>query len=254
MKKLLFALPLLLGLLSLNSCKDDDDGYSLGDYWLTTGTFMDSGSYYYIITDGGDTLWPSASNIPPNKHEEGDRVFVNYTILADGSEDSGYDYMVKINGTSEILTKPVFNFTEETTEETKDSIGHDPITIVDTWFTDKYLNVEFQYGGGIGIHYINLVKDTENLETPEGQIILELTHNKNGDPNNYLQWSVASFDLTELQEPGQESVDIFVRSMGKEGEYTYNKVLTYEYSPSIEHLPSVKTFDESNQIEQDLLQ
>jgi len=215
----------------LVSCNDDDDDYSLGKYWITTGTVVKSSDYFSVTTDGGDKLWPSATNVDPEHLEDGMRVFVNYTILDDAEESSGYDYYVKINSMSEILTKPIFNFTAETTEEVRDSIGNDAVTITDTWFTDDYLNVQFEYGGGLGFtHFINLVKDTEDLETGDGEIILELKHNKNGDPYNYLQWGIASFDISELQVDGQTSVDIYLRALDKEGEYQYNLVLTYDYS------------------------
>jgi len=214
----------------LMSCNNDDDDYSLGDFWLTTGTIVKTTDYFYVTTDNGDKLWPAATNVDPNHVEDSMRVFVDYTILGDANDSEAYDYYVKINSIKKILTKPIFNFTEETTEEVKDSIGSNAVTIVDTWFTGNYLNVQFEYGGGLGyIHYINLVKDTEDLETEDGEIILELKHNKNGDPANYLQWSVASFDISELQVEGESSVDIFIRALDKEGEYQYNKVLTYKF-------------------------
>jgi hypothetical protein len=241
MKKLRFGILLALTSVLFFSCSDDDDGYSLGDFWVTTGTIIETSDYYYVVTDGGDALWPSATNVPPSKLEDGMRVLVNYTILGDADDSEVYDYYVKVNGISELLTKPIFNFDETTSEEVKDSIGNDPITIVDTWFTDDYLNVQFEYGGGYGIHFINLVKDTEDLETENGEIILELKHNKNGDPYNYKQWGIASFDISEIQEEGQSSVDIFVRSLNKEGEYHYNKVLTYEYD-ELEVEPYSKKF------------
>ncbi|MCY1718874.1 NigD-like protein [Prolixibacteraceae bacterium Z1-6] len=227
--------------LFLMSC-NDDDGYSLGKYWITTGTVNLTDDYFYVTTDSGDDLWPSASNVSSKNLEDGMRVFVNYTILGDVT-DGSYDYYVKINSLTEILTKPIFNFTEETTEEVKDSIGNDAVSITDTWFTDDYLNVQFEYGGGSRVHYINLVKDTEDLETEDGAIILELKHNKNDDPYNYLQWSVASFDISELQVPGQTSVDVFVRALDKAGEYQYNKVLTYEYLVKTPVSKSFKTED-----------
>lgn len=225
--------PVLLSALVLLSC-EKDDGYSLNDYWLTTGTFIATSDYFYIITDDGDKLWPSASNINASDHDDGDRVIVNYTILQDAPEDSPYTYYVKVNNTSDILTKNLYTFTAETPEAEKDSIGNDPITIVDTWFTDDYINVEFEYGGGLGIHFVSLVKDESDLTTDDGDIILELKHNDNNDPYNYKQWGIASFDLSELQVAGQESVSIYVRALDKDGNYQYNKVLLYEYGMAIE--------------------
>lgn len=228
MKKLFLGLSLLIGTLLFLSCSNDD-GYSLNDYWLATGTFIKTSDYYYVITDEGDKLWPSASNILAKKHDDGDRILMNYTILDETEEGSKYKYYVKINNTSAILTKGLFTFTSATSETTKDSIGHNPITIKDTWITDDYLTVEFDYGGGSGIHFISLVKDETALNTDNDEIILELRHNANNDSYNYLQWGLASFDLSEIQKDEQESVGIFVRAIDKNGTYQYNKVLNYEY-------------------------
>jgi len=229
MKTFKFSLAIALISLLTFSCSDDD-GYSLGDYWVATGTVVKTSDYYYVVLDDGKALWPSASNVSPGTLDDGMRTIVNYTILGDANDSEVYDYYVKVNGMTEILTKPIFNFDETTSQAVKDSIGSDAVTITDTWFTKDYLNVQFEYGGGLGyVHFINLVKDTENLLTENGEIILELKHNKNGDPHNYLQWSIASFDLAELKEPGKNTVDIFVRSLDKEGNYKYNKVLTYTY-------------------------
>jgi len=244
MKKFKFGILLaLVGILTF-SCSNDD-GYSLGDFWVTTGTIVKTtDDSFHVVTDGGDALWPSASNVSPGKLEDGMRVLVNYTILGDANDSEVYDYYVKVNGINELLTKPIFNFDENTTEEVKDSIGNDPVTITDTWFTNEYLNLQFEYGGGPGfVHFINLVKDTEDLEAENGEIILELKHNKNGDPYNNLQWGIASIDISELMVDGQNSVDIFVRSLNKEGEYHYNKVLTFEYGVEIE--PYVKAFSDN---------
>ena len=244
MKKFKFGILLaLVGILTF-SCSNDD-GYSLGDFWVTTGTIVKTtDDSFHVVTDGGDALWPSASNVSPGKLEDGMRVLVNYTILGDANDSEVYDYYVKVNGVNELLTKPIFNFDESTSVEVKDSIGNDPVTITDTWFTNEYLNLQFEYGGGPGfVHFINLVKDTEDLETENGEIILELKHNKNGDPYNNLQWGIASIDISELMVDGQNSVDIFVRSLNKEGEYHYNKVLTFEYGVEIE--PYVKAFSDN---------
>ncbi len=214
----------------LLSCNNDDDNYSLGDFWLTTGTVIKTSDHFYVVNDEGEKLWPSASNVDPQFVEDSMRAIVNYTILGDATDNPDFDYYVKINSIKKILTKPVFHFTNETSQAVKDSIGNDAVTITSTWFTGKYLNVQFEYGGGFGyIHYINLVKDDKDPETENGEIILELKHNKNGDPSTYLYWGIASFDLTALQVEGESSVDILVRALGKSGQYEYNKVLTYEY-------------------------
>lgn len=221
---------LALFIIIFNTSCSHDDGYSLNDMWLTTGTVMKTSDYFYIQTDNEKSLWPTATNVDPELLEDGSRVLVNYTILGDTSSSDTYDYYVKINGLEEILTKPVFEFTEQTSEAIKDSIGYDAISIINYWFAKDYLNLEFEYGaGGSVVHFINLVKDMEYPETENGEIILELKHNKNGDSYNYKQWGIASFSMSELQKEGIDSVNILVRSLNSEGEYTYNKVVTYDY-------------------------
>ncbi len=230
----------LIGFLGY-SCSDDNN-YSLGNIWVATGTVVKTTDYFYVVIDDGSTLWPSASNVSPDRLDDGMRTYVSYTILGDANDNEAYDYYVKINGMSQLLTKPVFNFDKTTSQHVKDSIGSDAITITDTWFTNDYLNIQFEYGGGPGyVHFINLVKNTEDLQTENGEIILELMHNKNRDPYNYLQWSIASFDISELKVPEKNTIDIFIRSIDKEGNYQYNKVLTYNYEqPNIE--PVTKVF------------
>ncbi len=227
-KKLFFITAVLIGILGFISC-DDDDVYSLGDFWLTTGTINKSGESCYVTTDGGSKLWPSASNVDLSVLEEGTRVLVNYTVLDDATDNEMYDYYVRINDLSTILTKPYFEFTESTTQSVIDSIGEDPVIIANTWFTNDYLNVEFEYDGGSTIHYINLVYNHAEPETNEGEIILELKHNRNKDLHTFKQWGIASFDLSGLKKEDVDSVQLFIRSKGYTGQYGYNKVLTYKY-------------------------
>ncbi|MGQ1788122.1 MULTISPECIES: NigD-like protein [unclassified Saccharicrinis] len=230
MKKLLFIIGVMV-MFSVTSCDlfDDDDDYSLGNYWLSSGTITKDVGSYFVTTDEGKVLWPSKSHVSISLLEDGMRVLVNYTILADATDSDTYDYYVRVNDISQILTKPVFEFTAETSSDIIDSIGNDAVTIVDTWFTDDYLNVEFEYGGGATVHFINLVFDAENATTDNGEIILELKHNTNSDPYNYRQWGIASFDVSNFKEEGETSVDFFIRSKGKDGEFEYNQLITYSY-------------------------
>ena len=211
------------------SCNDDDDSYSLNNFWLSSGTVTKEVGSFYITTDKGKKLWPSATNVSISLLENGMRVLVNYTILGNTNPNSEYDYYVKINDLSQILTKPVFEFTAETPASVVDSIGKDAVTIVDTWFTGNYLNVEFEYGGGGTVHFINLVYDKKNPTTDNGEIILELKHNRNKDQYNYLQWGIASFDVSSFKSEDATKVDFLVRSKGKDGQYNYNKVVSYKY-------------------------
>ncbi len=244
MKQLLLLMSMVLGLFVYTSCEEDDDHYSLDKFWLSSGTITKTTDYYYVTTDGGSVLWPAASSVNESYLEDGMRILVNYTILDDGATDDIYDYYVKINDVDEILTKPYFEFTEETPVDIIDSIGNDPIKILDTWFTGDYLNVEFNYGGGVGLHFVNLVYDATNPVVDEtGEIILELKHNDNGDPYSYVQWGVASFDISGLQQEDVSELKLLIRSNYPDGEYDYNKVLIYNYEELSQTMSAQKVFN-----------
>ncbi len=238
MKKLRLVLPLFLGMIFFSSCSDLIDGEEgeNEDWWITTGTVVLNDNSFYIVTDDGFNFGQKDNSISASEFEDGMRLLFYYEVEQEATDSELLDYYIEIKDYNEILTKPIFNFTEETTEEIIDSIGESPIHIVDTWFTDDYLNVQFEYYGDNLMHYVNLVYDSNNPTSDNGEILLELKHNDNGDNWNYVQWGIASFDISQLQLEDKTSVDIFVRSWGYYDEYEYNKVLTYDYS--VEELSS----------------
>ncbi len=226
-------LGLIVGVISLvfASC-NDDDGYSLGDYWITIGNIEGEKGDFIVVTDEGDRLFPSTNAVPGYPINDGDRLWVNFTILDDGAEGSEIDYYVKINNFSDILTKDIFILTPENA----DSIGHDPIWVTnpedDIWITNNYLNIFFTYEGAPWIvHYINVVSDINEPTTPEGVPILELRHNKNDDP--YTEPPIQGFvsiDLTSLQEEGKDSIIFILRAIDHNGELSLDEELTYSYT------------------------
>jgi len=231
MKKLGFGVLIVLIGIFNQSCNNDSDGYSLNDMWITIGNIEGNSDDYIIVTDGGTRLFPSATAVPDYGFEDGDRMFINFTILADGTEESGIDHYIKLNGYSEILTKGIL----ELTEENADSIGHDPI-----WFSDQdediyiannYLNVDFLYEGAPWItHFINLVTDVDQPTNEDGVPVYEIRHNANDDPyTNPPLRAFVSFDLTELQEPGKSEVTFIIKSTGRSSGENFEKTFTYSY-------------------------
>nr|WP_321411903.1 NigD-like C-terminal domain-containing protein [uncultured Carboxylicivirga sp.] len=222
-------LMILLELLT-QSC-DDSDGYSLNDIWVTIGNIEVEDDTYIIVTDGGTRLFPSATAMPDYGFEDGDRMFINFTILGDGSEESGIDHYIKLNSYRRILTKGLI----ELTEENADSIGNDPIWFADTeedvWISNNYLNVGFIYEGSPWItHYINLVVDINNPTNDDGIPVFEIRHNANEDPYSQPPLNAfVSFDLTELQDPEQTEITFIVRSTGRSESENFEKQFTYTY-------------------------
>jgi hypothetical protein len=105
----------------------------------------------------------------------------------------------------------------------------DPLTIVNYWFTNDYLTIKFNYGGGGVIHFINLVQDDNNPENSLGQPILELRHNRNEDPYNYLSRGLVSFDLSSLRKEGQTSIEFVLKAKGPDTGTDFEELLTYQW-------------------------
>ncbi|MBS2099501.1 NigD1/NigD2 family lipoprotein [Carboxylicivirga linearis] len=230
MKKLGFGLLVILMGIFTQSC-DDSDGYSLDDMWITIGNIEGDAESYVIVTDGGTRLFPSATAVPDYGFEDGDRMFINFTILSDGTEESGINHYIKLNGYREILTKGLI----ELNKENADSIGNDPIWFSDAeediWISNNYLNVDFIYEGAPWItHYINLVSDIDNPTNEDGIPVFEIRHNANDDPYTEPPLrAFVSFDLTELQEPGQSEITFIIKSTGRSESENFEKQFTYTF-------------------------
>lgn len=204
----------------------EDDGYSLDDFMISMATVNpvdESAGTYYLTMDNGTTLWPLASNVV-YKPKKDQRVMVNFTILGDSIK--GYDRPVKINYLQEVLTKDIENLTEENEEE----IGDDPIRLLDRWIGDDYLNIHFGYNtGGEQKHRVSLVYNTiEPQQNDAGEIVLELRHNANGDPQKYGVKSYVAYNLRPLQKEGQDAVDLTIKVKDFNDEEKEYKI-TYKY-------------------------
>jgi hypothetical protein len=238
MKK--YVLIILLGLIfTVTSCLDDD-GYSLNDMWVGFGTVEQVNSDpmdYRIHMDNGDVLLPVASgyqlpwyyqgtNDPNSRLKSGDRILINYTVLADKTGDDGNIdlYHVKVNSVKKILLKEILDITEEN----RDSIGNDPVIVRDCWQTDGLLNFEIKYWGRYEVHFINLVKEPGDLTEENQPVELELRHNANGDVEDIPYSAFVSFRLDEIQIAGLDSVQFRVTSKDYEGkEFEYEGVYRY---------------------------
>ncbi len=204
------------------SCSKDKD-YSLDNFWVASATiFTDDVQPYLIVTDSGDKLFPSISNVnyKPTNHQ---RVWVSYTILDDTNGE--FDFYVRVNNVSEILTKDII----ELTESNKDSIGNDPINIENLWFTDNYLTIQFLYGGGGAVHFVNLVKNVDSLYTDDGKPILEFRHNRNYDIYNNALRGWSSFNLKSLETQEADSVVFVLKAKSIKEDNPFRKELIYRY-------------------------
>lgn len=232
---------LMLLFLSFTSC--DDDGYSLGDLYVSLATVEPlSENSYYLVLDNGKTMWDATGF--PYKPKSDQRVIAYYTILSDGKDGDKYNYYIKIRGIQEILTKKVIDLTEAN----QDSIGNDPVKISRYWIGDDYLNMEFSYDrSGNKTHYINLVNNTLEEADPEGRMKLEFRHNANEDPQRNRIDGIVAFDLRPYKTEGKDSVEFLIKVNDFDGEKEYKIVYKFNTEKAIIHLDENENYDYATQ-------
>lgn len=181
----------------LQSCDDNDDGYSIGDFtpplWATVRV---KGSAFYLDCDRWGTLWP-VNSIGWYEPADGQRVITVFNPLYDNYE--GYDHAVKILSMQNVLTKEV----EILTPENEKEFGNDPVLIYkgDIGISGGYMNIIFaQNLPSKTKHRISLVgsPEIENLAADDGYIRLELRYNDYDDLTGRRGWSAVSYNLNSL--------------------------------------------------------
>lgn len=206
----------LLGVILLcgfSSCDNDNEVYYVPYSYAVGDMVVEDGFEPYIQLDSKKTLFPSNGNrLPSYLVKNGQRVIVNFSLL--DTQREGYDYHILVNDIDSVLVKNIIPITPETT----DSIGNDPINILDMWTSDKYLTVQFEMrGAGREKHMINLVRDYTLSSNPDGEgyLQLKLRHNRMNDPDvQHFLWGVASFRLADVNAefPDLKGLKIEVRT------------------------------------------
>ena len=225
-KTVIGLISLILVLIPMPSCLDDDEPYTMDDVMITIATVVPTGDdSYYLRLDNGDTLWPSTTLYPDYTPQEGQRVLVSFTLVTDseGNQPNGYSYYIEINAIHDILTKDI----APDLGAANDSVyGTDPVTIPDDdciWVGDGFLNVYFVTDwGNTTSHYINLIQpDAEN-----DPYTVEFRHNAYDDPAVFSGAGRVAFDLSSLPDTNGETVDLKVIVLEDTGE----KVYTLDYN------------------------
>lgn len=201
MKKFNWLLGVLLALVPvLQSCDDDDDYYSIGDFsWDWATVRATGGGGYYLEGDRWGVIDPVTTSIPWYRPVDGERVIALFNPLADTKEG----VQVTMKGIQEVLTKDV----EEMTAENEESFGDDPIVIYqgDMWLGGKFLNIIFSQD--VPRHEKHLISLVQNkIDTPEGQsdmdkdgyVNLELRYNTYGDVTGNWYWGRVSYNLEKF--------------------------------------------------------
>lgn len=201
--KLLFATGILLGMIILPSCLDDDDDFSriYPNALVTVKEAADETVFFQL--DEETTLLPVNITSHPFDSKEV-RALVNYEEVDDPTEE--YDQAVRVNWIDSIRTKPM---APNLGEENDNEYGNDPVEIVSDWVTiaeDGYLTLRFRtMWSHQGItHYVNLIP-TNN---PENPYEVQFKHDANGDVSGRVGDGLVAFRLDQLPDTEGETVKL----------------------------------------------
>ena len=203
------------------SCNKDDNGYSLGRVWRSVATVdpLGKGGTYSLTLDDGTRLWPAGSDIPYYQPTTRHRALAYYTILSDTFH--GYDHAILVRGIRDILTKPFVESALTGRNKSSDEFGADPISVIDIWYGDGYINVHFGANhGGTKRHLVNLVQVSQSGQP----YVFEFRHNAFGDPGRYGRRSFVAFDMEKLKFAAGSDSTVTVRVKTFEGDKSYKIV------------------------------
>lgn len=206
MKKYVLFISFALAGLVLAGC--NDDGYSLGDVWVSMATVEnpDQELYFYFTTDGGERMWAGATTSNTYRPKDGQRILAYYTILSDGPSSGAYDHDVQMKGARNVLAKDAVIVSDEAGSE---ALGNDPVGMRKIWVGGGYVNFDFIFVGYNKAHTVNLARnDTKTYD--DGKLHLEFRHNANEDGNMYDMWALASLDPRAVMEDPAAEVDIVI--------------------------------------------
>ena len=216
MKKLVFLFITVAAFGIFSSCDMDDDNYSMNNSWVGFGLIQEDSTNQLvtILMDDGEILVPANSYSDFTDVKNNDRVLTNFTILGDKENSINEEqYYVKINSLRKILYKGILDIKPEI----EDSIGNDPVKVKNYWMTNDMLNFELQYRGGNKVHYINLVKQSGEINTDNGPVLLELRHNANDDKEQIPLAAIVTFDMSSLKVAGKTSTPFKIIAKGVDG-------------------------------------
>ena len=226
MKTLRFFLVMMLGAmlssLTLTSCLNDDDNYSLDKGWVSVATLTPlNDDSFYLTLDDGTTLFRAAGDYYTRYYpEKRQRAQVNFTIL--GDDYSGYDHAIRLNRVDTILTKSIAK--DLGVAENDAVYGKDVISIEENrvWVGDDFLNFFFKFNYTLGSrkHFINLIPADPTGEDP---YFLEFRHNAYGDTSGDEGAGLVAFDLLSLPDTEGKEVTLKIKIKTREGEKIIEK-------------------------------
>ncbi|MBF6596781.1 MAG: NigD-like N-terminal domain-containing protein [Fermentimonas sp.] len=201
--KLFLTTLILIGILVLPSCLDDDDDINLmyPNALVTVREAVDE--TVFLQLDDNTTLLPiNLTSHPFNSKEV--RALVNYNELDDPS--GVYDMAVHVNWIDSIRTKPM---APNLGDQNDERYGSDPVEIINDWVTiaeDGYLTLRFRtiWGGSGTTHFVNLI----STENPDNPYEVEFRHDADGDVSGRMGDGLVAFKLDDLPNTNGETVKL----------------------------------------------
>lgn len=203
----------------LPSCLNDDNDFSLGKYQLEIVSVKSAGNAPYFRADDGTTLWPAAGYVDLSRLGEGQRVWLNMTLLGDSTMGAQhFDYYIRVNQVDTVLTK---RLAPDLGADNDAVYGTDPVEIRSMRTGNGHLTIRFAAKfGDEKKHWVNLVKN-DRIEDETYPIHLEFRHNAQGDPQLSTQEGWVCFDLGDLPTPYTKTVDLIVKVITPDGPKEY---------------------------------
>jgi hypothetical protein len=196
-----------------------DDCNQFGTVYDYTGL---DGCGFVIKTDDGETL--EVVEVVPNfVLKDNQRVKFSYTDLQLASICM-VGKTVRIDCIMEAGCTPVIQdiFNRE--------FEDDPVYASEVFIDGDCLEIKVSYSGGCEDHEFNLIENVLRCATPPIDLRkhLWLSHDSKGDMCEALITETLSYDLSTLQDPTKNSVDIVLDVNTNNGKKTFNFVYKYE--------------------------
>jgi hypothetical protein len=187
------------------SCGTEAVDYGLGEYFEEIATATSGNTF---LSDQGKKI-RNVNEKPA--FEAGERVYLNYTLLPEATP--GFDYTVRINGSSKIpVGKIKLGSQADAESAVKEAVHFESI-----WVGSHYLNMQFYINYKSEAHAISLIADSTRLDSDTIRMYFE--HNPNNDPAGYPVRAMLSFDLKAiLGEPENNKnmqIDINTNNYGR---------------------------------------
>lgn len=201
-KHKMFLMGISLFLLSITACTKFDQ---IEPIYLDYGRayvseVIDSDDEVLVVLDNQKVIKFDEESAKRSDVTDGQRVLVNYEHVEQGSIlEDGYNFIVKVFTTIEVLEKDLLIFPEG--EE--DTLKTEYVSVRDISIKDEFLDLRATYKKAYESHSVELIYDVAlQSEAPNARPKLHLVNSVAGDPieegNTAIEQSYLSFNIKQL--------------------------------------------------------